>query len=256
MVAGVASAAADELAPETKALIAKFREDMKSKTVSTRVAAYKGMGELGDKAQSQRRALCEGMLDPNLKVRVAAADALKMVDSKMHKLALGVVIDKDNRDIIDIGQLGAAGEPLAPLVLSYATSIVPVASSNLETDRCVEARRALFVCISTLVAIAPEDDKVNKAVIVMLGNMNPKLRAHALKHVAPLRNRKQALGGVLALARSMTEPASVRVLAVNLLPLLVDENTGPPTKKALDKLRFDNSEGVREAVAKTLETIK
>lgn len=247
---------ADDPSPETKALIAKLREDMKSKTVATRVTAYKSMGEFGDKAKSQRRALCEGMLDTNQTVRTAAADALKKVDEPMYKLAIGVLIDKNNRDIVAIGKLGAAGEPLTPLVLSYATSAVPVASMKSLDSTHERARDALRVCIDTLAAVAPEDEGVNKAVIAMLGNPHPELRAHALKHIAALKNKKQALKGALALAGSLTERATVRADAVKLLPLLVDENTGPATKKALETLRFDNSEAVREAVAKSIEAIK
>lgn len=249
-------ARSDDPTPETKALIAKLREDMKSKTVATRVAAYKSVGELGEKGKSQRRALCEGMLDANPKVRTAAADSLKQIDEPMYKLALGVVIDKDTKDVVAIGKLGTAGEPLTPILLNYATSVVPVASMKVLSLEAQRARATLYACISSLVAIAPEDEGVNKAVVAMLGNPHPDLRAHALKHIAALKNKKQALKGVLALAGSSVDESAVRAAAVTLLPQLVDENTGPPTKKALETLRFDTSEAVREAVAKSIEAIK
>lgn len=249
-------ARSDDPTPETKALIAKLREDMKSKTVATRVAAYKSMGELGEKAKSQRRALCEGMLDTNPKVRTAAADSLKQIDEPMYKLALGIVIDRDDKDIRATGKLGAAGEPLTPIILSYATSVVPTASVKSFAFQHERARDVLRICIDTLVSIAPEDEGVNKAVLALLGNPHPDLRAHALKHIAALKNKKQALKGVLTIAGSSTDEPAVRAAAVTLLPQLVDENTGPPTKKALETLRFDTSEAVREAVAKSIEAIK
>ncbi len=72
-----ARTAEDELPPETKALITKLKDEMKSKTVKIRVSAYTAMGELGEKAKSERRTLCMGMLDGNPLVQTAAADALK-----------------------------------------------------------------------------------------------------------------------------------------------------------------------------------
>jgi len=47
-----------------------------------------------------------------------------------------------------------------------------------------------------------------------------------------------------------------RLRAVELIPTLVDENTGPMAKKALETLRFDKEEKVREAVVKAIDNIR
>lgn len=249
-------AAADDPSPEVKALVAKLREDMKSKSVPTRVAAYKAMGELGEKAKWQRRALCEGMLDSNIKVRTTAADALKSVDEPIYKLATGILINKDAGDIAEAGKLKEHAEPLAPIILAYATSLVPTASLEPGNFANLQARASMTRCVVALAATAPEDEGVNKAIIAMLGNQSPTLRALALDHVAPLKNKKQALKGVVAIASATKDASRVRAQAVRLLPSLVDENTGPATKKAIEALRFDTDEAVREAVAKALTELK
>ncbi|AMV25793.1 HEAT repeat protein [Gemmata sp. SH-PL17] len=248
--------AEDDLTPETKALIAKLREDTKSKTIATRTSAYKALGELGEKAKGHRRILCEGMLDSNTSVRTAAADALKKVDEPIYKLALGIVIDKRDEHFRAAAKLGAHAEPLAPLILAHATALVPVASKEPGTIENGKARTSVCAAVGALAAIAPDDQRVNQAVIAMLGNPSVTLRECALGHVAPLKNKKLALKGVLTIAGAMTEGPVVRARAVALVPLLVDENTAPATKKTLTGLRFDTEGLVREAVAKALDDIK
>ncbi len=246
--------AEDDLTPETKALIAKLREDTKSKTIATRTSAYKALGELGEKAKGHRRILCEGMLDSNTSVRTAAADALKKVDEPIYKLALGIVIDKRDEHFRAAAKLGAHAEPLAPLILAHATALVPVASKG--GFESFNAQDSVCAAVGALAAIAPDDQRVNQAVIAMLGNPSETLRRCALGHVAQLKNKKLALKGVLTIAKTINEGPVVRAQATALVPLLVDENTAPTTKKTLTGLRFDTEGLVREAVAKALDDIK
>lgn len=248
--------AEDDLPPETKALIAKLRDDMKSKTVATRVTAYKSMGELGEKAKTQRRALCEGLLDANAMVRAAAADALKKVDVPLHKLALGIIIDRDRKDVVAAGKLGTEGEPLAPIILAYTASLIPLASSPKLASENENARDTVQLCVHALVSIAPQDTGVNQAIITLLANPSPVLRRAALDCVPPLKNKKLALKNVLAIAGATGEMLRDRLRAVELIPTLVDENTGPMAKKALETLRFDKEEKVREAVVKAIDNIR
>jgi hypothetical protein len=248
--------AKDELPPEVNALITKLREDMKSNTLATRVAAYKALGDLSEKAKGQRRAFCEGMLDPNAMVRIAAADGLKKVDESVYKLALGIIINKDSMDVVAAGNLRADAEPLVPILFAYGTSLAPLASKEPGGPKEGQARDRLIQCVNAMVAIAPEDEGVNKAVINLLVNPSVRLRATALSHVPALKNKKLALQNVLMIAANLRDDPANRTKAVRLVPDLVDDNSSPVAMKALDALRFDDQKSVREAVAASLAKLK
>ena len=246
----------DDLTAEVKVLIAKFKEDLKSKTPATRASAYKTIAELGDKAKSERRTMCEGLMDVAPIVRTAAADCLKKVDENTYKLAMAVMIDKDIETILDMKKLGTAAAPIAPILLKFAGDHSPVASRQDATSTVQASRRMLTACVNTLVAIAPEDVMVNQAVIRMLGNPVPELRDVAVGNVSALKNKKLALTGLLTVAGNPQDFAGTRVKALSIIPDLVDENTSAPSKKALEKIRFDDVRAVREAVEDAMKKIK
>jgi hypothetical protein len=248
--------AEDEVTPELKALLTKLLEDAKSRTVATRVGAYKALGDLGEKAKSVRRVFCQGMLDPNQTVRVAAADGLKKVDETIYKLALGILINRDPKDVVAAGKLGAVAEPLVPLLVPYAVSLAPMASVEPGNRDQQEAREKLMQCVSSMVAIAPDDLEVNRSVITLLANPAQTLRGKALEHVSKLHHKKLALQNVMAIAVNGKNRAANRVAAVNLAPELVDENTTPGVRKSLESLRFDSDPKVRDAVAAALAKLK
>lgn len=249
------AAGADEDPPEVRAIASKLKDDLKSKTAGVRASAYKAMGELGDKGRSLRRTMCEGMLDKNDAVKTAAADALKQVDPDMAKLALGIYINRDIRAVAEAGDLGEKGEPLTPLVFALATSYSPMASAPGLTFEQREARRHLIICVNALVAIAPADLAVNKAVITMLSNPVPDLRAGAVGKVTLLKNRKAALPALLNLAASPAEPVPTRVTALTSVPDCVDENTREAARKRVEALRFDQQPLVRDAVDNVLKKL-
>ena len=255
------SRADDEPSPETKALLVKIRDEVKSKTAKVRTTAYASLGELGAKAKSERRLICEGMLDPNALVRTAAADALKKVDEPMHKIALGISIDKDVKQIEAARKLGKAGEPLIPLLATAANGFSAAGSHEAPADaaghqKVMRARKDLENTVAALVAVGPEDPGVNAVVITMLKNPVGELRTSALDHIPLLKNKKLALAPVLGMVSNPKEQPKIRIHAAKLVPDLVDENTTPGAVKALEALRFEQKAEVREAVEAAIKKLK
>src|SRR5262245_21640078 len=217
--------------PTIKALLSRLQDDTKpQKTAIVRAAAYKSMGELGDKGMSARRLLCQGMLDPNKNVAATAADSLKKIDEKMYKLATGIFINGDVGSVKEAGKMKAAAEPLTPLVMAYAMRVSPLANKRTSveggdlTDPSIESsasanekdrtilshRQILIACARTLAAIAPEDDQVNAAILNMLTSLVPSLRETALEVLTRLKSKKLALSRVLNIATNGKERATNR----------------------------------------------
>lgn len=238
----------DDMAPETRALITKTLADLKSKSASVRVTAYQTLGDLGPKAKGQRRVMCEGLLDAVPAVRAAAADALKKVDEPIHRMAMAIGINKDFSEVHRAGQLGPAAEPLTPLLIQLVQMGAGAASRDEFKDRMTRAQVELTTCTATLARIAPDDPAVNQAVINMLDNPSMHLRAAALRDVSRLKNRKLALPAVLRVAAAIQNRPETRAAAVLAVPELVDENSTPAARKAVELLRFDVDSAVRDAV--------
>ncbi len=238
--------AGDDLPLATKALISKLLDDSKSKLPSVRASAYKSIGELGENGKSLRRQLCNGMLDTNIPVRQAAADSLNKIDPKMNKFALAVFIDRDWEQIRIVGEMKGEAEPLVSLINAVAASRMPIALG--QTPDTKFAISNVRTCIDAMAKIAPEDAVANNAVIAMLTNTRPDLRACGVNNLAAMKNRKLALPTILKIAKTAGEFDSTRIQAIALTPILVDENTKVATRKVVDSLRFDASPGERHAV--------
>ncbi|MBN9518510.1 hypothetical protein J0H58_08325 [bacterium] len=252
----------DDLPPETKAVISKLKDEAKNKSASTRASAYKSMGELGTSGASLRRALCDGMLDPAVTVRTAAADALKKIDAPLYKSAMAIYIDKDMQAVAKAANSGSRAEPLVPLILPIVAQFSPMASQPITASTRQEqlaainlARANLETSLRTLVAIAPDDELVNKGVISMLTNTQAGNRAVAVDLVGRVKNRKLALPTLVALAGNAREPDATRVKAVLLLPEVCDENTRPRARRTVEAVRLDSSRTVREAAETALRRL-
>lgn len=248
------SKADDEPSPELKALITKFRQDLKSKTPQVRASAYATVAELGDKAKSERRAMCEGMLDNAPIVRTAAADCLKKIDEQTYKVAIALAINKDSETIGEAQKLGKEGAPLIPLILKIAGDISPAASNA--KNKSLGAQAKLRHCVYALCAIDPDDTSVNQAVLRMLSNPVPEMRSAAVDNISKLKNKKLGLNGLATIAASTQDAISTRTYAIGMMPELTDVNTEASAKKVLESLRFDKEPKVREAVESALKKFK
>lgn len=248
---------ADDLSPETKALVTKLKEDVRNRSAATRTAGYKSMGDLGKYGHVVRRTLCEGMLDPIIGVRTAAADALKQIDEPLYKDATVIYIEKDVDRVEMVARQRGQAEPLVPLIMPMVVKLGPAASlpnpQPCPFERFQLAHVSLARCVRTLVAIAPDDELVNKTVLTMLTNAKEENRAVAVDLVEPLKNRKLAVTPLIALAGSLRELEGTRAKAILLLPVVADENTRAKARKAAEAVRFDEKRLVREAAEAALK---
>lgn len=256
-VAMVPSARADdELSPEVKAQLKKLREDLKSKTPKVRAAAYTAIGELGEKAKGEKKRLCEGMLDPNATVQTAAADALTKVDEPFSKVAVGLVINRDSKQIAWAKENAKDAGPLVPVLLALAVSLTPTAANGTSNIEREEAKRKIRGAIDALVTIDPNDADVNKAVITMLGNPVPELRAEAVSQLPAIKNKKQGLTAILAIAVNTKELGPTRVAALKVLPDLVEGKPTASMVKQIEAIRYDKDSSVRDEVSELLKKWK
>ena len=59
-----------------------------------------------------------------------------------------------------------------------------------------------------------------------------------------------------AAASNPKETAKYRIMAINLIPDIVDENTTPTAIKGLEGLRFEKDPALREAIDAVLKKLK
>ncbi|MFY7953323.1 MAG: HEAT repeat domain-containing protein [Armatimonadaceae bacterium] len=247
----------DEVSPETKALLSKLHDDMKSKTPKVRAAAYTAVGELGEKATGERRVLCEGLLDPSPAVQTAAADALKKVDEPLSKVALDLIINKTIPTSKWVTDNPKQAKALIPLLVALAAKEAPTATKQDDFSTEVRiARGQLSTAVKRMVAADPEDPVVNQSVLSMLGNPIAELRATALSQVPAVKNKKLALKQTLGIAANPKETVETRIFALNALPELVDENTRAAVYKSVEGVRFDENAKVRDAVSEALTKLQ
>jgi hypothetical protein len=249
--ASVGFAMAQDPAPETKALISRLVDESKSKSVSVRVSAFKSMGELRDRGASVRRRVVEGMLDPDVKVRREAADALAKIDPAMHKLAISIQLERSQQALAAARNRGEESDPLIPLIRVMASSYVPELSKGLPDSRQI-ARKNLVACIESLAIIGKSDPVVSDTIMSLLANStkDSELCGVAMQNVVKLKSKRLAAPTIFAIAEG--KRPGPQMLAVKLLPEIVDENNVERAQKLCASLRFDPSPTVRATADQTL----
>ena len=256
--AGVASA---QDSPETKAILKGFTTDLKSKKPEDRHKAAQAIGELGPKGKSACRPLCEAMLDGNVKVRTAAADALKKVDKDLAELAVAMYVNYSMDAVAKTGALGAAGEPLCPLVWTLASRIST--TTPVTREEFAANAQKLIECLRVLAKIAPADPSANSMIISAISLMQTQgidkshgsdVRAVAAELIRSMKHKKQALKPLLFAAVGDTE--TIRIAAIESLAGIHDADNGAIIVKTLEDMRFDTSIPVRKAAESALEAIK
>lgn len=236
-----------------------FTTDLKSKKSEDRHKAAQAIGELGPKGKSACRPLCEAMLDGNVKVRTAAADSLKKVDKDLAELAVAMFVNYSMDAVAKTGALGAAGEPLCPLVWMLASRI----SNGGTPYKTVTAQAHLNACLEVLAKIAPNDPSANAMILSALSLSKSAVfsdahcavvREKAAVLVRSMKHKKQALKPLLFAAVGDTEP--IRIAAIESLTGIHDADNGAIIVKTLEDMRFDPSIPVRKAAESALEAIK
>ena len=147
-------------------------------------------------------------------------------------------------------QVARAAAPLLAVAggSDLANAAAPLASNTAATGSA-EARAILTACVQSLVAIDPNSDAVNKAVLAMLANPAPALRSFALSQLPGLRDKALALPTVMLFAADSPD----QVAAIRMLPGLVDDKTRPAAVKLVESLRYHKTPAVRDAAAETLK---
>lgn len=242
----------EETSPEMKALLRANVLALYSKKPAERIQAARVLGGLGEQGKAARRHLCAAMLDPVVEVRVAAADALKIIDPKMHYLAVVLAtekvesptdVDRVEKLLEKLQKLKEDGEPLAPLV---AHVVKYAASSGVHT--------LLLTSLATLSRIGRKDLFSYRVIATALNNRDPSIRAIALRGLAGMKHGKLAVPKILALLRMETPPN--RIAAIETLAVLADESTEEIIADAIASQRYHNEESVRRAVDAALNKLE
>lgn len=251
-VPDVSLAPPEEASPEMKALVRANSLALYSKKPSERIQAAGVLGGLGEQGMSARRYLCAAMLDPVVEVRVAAADALKSIDPKMHYLAVVLALQKveSPREIGPLEnllkrmqKLEEDGEPLAPLV-AHVVKFAAINSIN----------SLLVTSLETLSRIGRKDLFSYRVVATALNNRDPAIRVLALQGLARMKHGKLAVPKILALLRA--EVPRNRIAALNTLAELADESTEEIIAEAIASQRYHEDEAVRRAVDAALNKLE
>ncbi|HJT78376.1 MAG TPA: hypothetical protein VJ739_14325 [Gemmataceae bacterium] len=245
-----------------QSLLKTYMSSLRSRNFSERLKAAEGIGELGPKAKPARRALCEAMLDPNQRVRTAAADALKRVDPEMAELAISIYVNFSVEAIGKAGQLKEDGEPLTPLVLEFAKQLATGTRGPRDVGR--GAGPPLPTCLVTLANIARQDEEANRLMIGLITFQNARYHAFwgpyepvhhaAIVAVRDMKNAKRALAPLLVAAR--TDSETNRLEAIRSLEAIYDENNDKAIRQVLESMRFDKSEAIRKAVEDFMQRLK
>jgi HEAT repeat protein len=233
-----------ETSSEVMAIIRSQAIALHSRKAEERIQAAQALGGLGEDGKPARRLLCAAMLDPVSAVRVAAADALKNIDPKMHYLAVVLATEKVATDedvnrvanlLEKIQKIEEDGEPLVPLV-AYALKF---AASNDSYPLFIRA-------LTTLGRIGRKDLASYRVIASALTHRDMRVRAVALHEVARMKHGKLAVPRILVLLRQDT-PAN-RIAAMEALAALADESTEEIIDAAIAEQRYHDSEEVRRAV--------
>jgi HEAT repeat protein len=224
-----------------------------SKRASERMEAAKVLGGLGEEGKPARRSLCAAMLDPVIAVRVAAADALKNIDPKMHYLAVVLATEKvaNKSDADRVAKLlekkqkiEEDGEPLTPLVIF----VVKYAAASYEL------KPLLITSLGTLSRIGRKDLSSYRVMATALTNRDEQVRAVALRGLARMKHGKLAVSRILALMR--IDVPDNRIAAIEALTALADESTEEILADAIAAQRYHDDEKVRRAVESALNKLE
>lgn len=232
----------EDIRPAVRAFIKETVMKLRSNIVSDRVKAAEVLGELKEQGKPVRELLCRAMLDPNNKVRVAAADALKNIDAKMQYLAVGLLTDQRIEVLGKLPQLGDDGQPLTPLVFQCATE------SATKRDY-----RSLPLAVTALSHIAKNNYAAYKLLASALTNESAIVRASAIRALPRMKHGNQAVPSLLKLLK--TDPANLAV-TINTLVALADKSTEERIAEAITGFRYHNDEKVRRAVEEGLNKLQ
>jgi HEAT repeat protein len=222
----------------------------KKAKASERIKAAQVLGELGAQGMPVRIALCQVMLDKDVTVREAAADALKKIDPKMQFLAVAVLTDESLRErkelLQKIKKLEDDGAPLSPLIAHF-------------TVRCKEVGddAGLIEHLAVLSTIGKNELTVCRLTATALDHRNAEVRLVALKALPRMKHGKLFVERITRfLSKNSTETPEIRIAAIEALSELADQSTEEILAEAIAGQRYHKDERVRKAVEVGLNKIE
>jgi HEAT repeat protein len=237
----------EDARPEVKAIIKENALNLRSKKASERVKAAQVLAELKEDGKPVRGILCRAMLDQNVDVRVAAADALKSIDPKMQYLAVGLVTDDNSVGyagfLTKIQQLEEDGEPLSPLVAQRA--ILGATAKNPPY---------LGQELTVLSHIAKNDRAAFALISSALGHDSAQVRQSAIQALPRMKHGALAVPALLRLLQADT--TDNRIAAIQVLVALADKKTEETIAEAISAQRYHKEEKVRRAVDEALNKLE
>jgi HEAT repeat protein len=241
LTASSATATDDSAFRASEALVAPFVKEFRHSRVHDRLKAIDAVAQMGPRGRAASRALCSSLLDPNLRVRLAAAEALDKVNPTLHRLVIPILVDKELDTRLDclreIGRLGPAGSAAVPIVVHFKQQYLGGG-----------------LAVEVLAAIAADDPSVTAKMAGWLtSDPDPYVRLAVLKALPRMAGARNHVRAVAQALRANPVDA-VRAAAASALGEL-----GPDARdveRALQLAKADASAQVREAAEGALEKIQ
>lgn len=232
------TAEADNQEPDP--VVSAMAKDLKSRKLADRIRAAEGLAQQGSRGKPASRALCEALLDVDVRVQGSARAALEKVNPLLHALVVPILTDRNIKNRLDaihkIEQLGSDGKPAVPILLFFKNNVV-------NSGEVVKA----------LVAVAADDpDITNQFISWLTKDSSDLVRLEVATRLPEMKDGKEGIKA-LTLALQNDKYPLVRVASARALG-----EFGPMASeaiKALTAAQKDPTPEVRDAAGKALEKI-
>jgi HEAT repeat protein len=230
-----------------------------------RIKVIEDLGKLGSDAKDASQALIETMIERNMSVRQAAAEALEKVNPLLQKPVLTILVDEQKRPaaIDELVGLQEEAKPAIPMLLALYKAELASQSSR-SAPGPVGPQTVASKLLIAMTKIAPDDKVVLQTVMDAItyksasggaakanSGSHPEVRFVAIELSLDLKMDVKLLTKAIV---SATGDPYCRVRAIEALGEL-----GPMAKDAipaLKKLKLDSDEKVRDAAGEALEKVE
>lgn len=232
--------------PDLKSLSGKIDKGKPAE----RVKAIQEAGELGHKGQPVLRNLAMAMMAKEKDVRVAAATAMKQIDSRVTELAVKLLVNPADVNFEEVLKEDKAEvEPLVPIFVFQYESLT---NQRAPSEDTLKKAQLILNCIFTC---APDDPLSSSTILKALKSNSINLQHTGVVGARVVKDGKAGITDVLRIAKRCPNEG-IRLDAIRTATELCDAENKAVISKGLGEIQFDKSEVVRKAVDKALEQIK
>jgi hypothetical protein len=231
-----------------------------SPSASQRAKAARTLGKLGPEARAVRGLLVYRMLNRNERneeVRVAAADALKNVDPRMHYLAVDLLTEKNPfaiRALLDkVQALKEDAYPLSPIIADFIYRLSESQSAVVPRQQpFIEAAADLAVALTVLSHIATQNEPAYKLIASKLKNPADAVRHSAIEGLARMKHGASAVKTLIGMLNPRAEKPPNLIAVIETLVILAEPSTDEDIQKAINRaeVKYHTDKSVRSAVEK------